>query len=140
MNFRYLVLPLFFLCTSLCSSQKTIINDKTKKDLTLVPGTRIYLELPSGFQLSKDFIGLENGDNEIIRFYDLYGVDYYAGSNKYSKKAYEKTGAIVYDFEETIIDDYYGKVLITNSDYAKRAVTLVFGDAFFFRFSGSCYK
>ncbi|WP_289064215.1 hypothetical protein [uncultured Zobellia sp.] len=126
-----LLLVTLFLFASLCSSQKTIIRDKTKKDLILVPGTRIYLELPSGFQLSKDFIGLENGNDEIIRFYDMYGVDYYAGSNKYSKKAYEKTVAIVYDFEETIIDDYYGKVLVTNSDNANRAITLVFGDAFF---------
>ncbi|MBT9188753.1 hypothetical protein [Zobellia russellii] len=120
-----------FLFTSLCSSQRNLVSHKTEGGLTLIPGTRIYLEPPSGFQLSKDFIGLENGDNEIIRFYDMYGTDYYANSNKYTKKAYEKIGAIVYDFEETIIDDYYGKVLVTNSDYANRAVTLVFGDAFF---------
>ncbi|MGJ8737145.1 hypothetical protein [Zobellia laminariae] len=134
MNYKYIIFSHFislFLFTSLCSSQKTIISDKTNEGLTLIPGTRIYLELPSGFQLSKDFIGLENGDNEIIRFYDMYGTDYYADSNKYSKKAYEKIGAIVYDFEETIIDDYYGKVVVTNSDYANRVVTLVFGDAFF---------
>ena len=126
-----LLLVTLILFTSLCSSQKNLVSNKAEGGLSLILGTRIYLEPPSGFQISKDFIGLENDDNEIIRFYDMYDTNYYADSYKYSKKAYEKIGAVVYDFEETIIDDYYGKVLVTNSDYANRAVTLVFGDAFF---------
>ncbi|SHK02750.1 hypothetical protein SAMN04488513_1186 [Pseudozobellia thermophila] len=97
----------------------------------MVPGTRIYLRPPSWFRLSKDFMGLENDDNEIVRFYDVFGKDYNVGSYKYSKEAYEDIGAIVYDFEEITIDKYPGKKLVTNSDYGERAVTLVFGDTDF---------
>jgi hypothetical protein len=107
-----------------------IKNSKTSKHIN-IPGTRLYVIPPAGFEVSKPFLGFKKGENSMIDVFDLVGGDFYTNAATFSKEEFEKKGAKVFDFKEIKVDGYPAKFIKVQGDGTAKSYQLVFGDSTF---------
>lgn len=109
---------------------KDIENAKTEKHLN-IPGTRLYIIPPLGFKIATSFLGLQKDDNTGFQIYDLIGGNYYTNAATFSKEAFEKKGAKVFDYKEFKVNGFPAKYIFMQGDQKAKAISLVFGDTTF---------
>lgn len=109
--------------------RSVVNNSKTDKHVN-VPGTRLYIIPPPGFIVSKNFMGLEKGNNGIL-IYDIVGGSFYTNAATFDRKGFEEKGARVFDYRQIKVNGYPAKYLFTQGDMTSTAHGLAFGDSTF---------
>jgi hypothetical protein len=117
-------------CGQTKTEEKDIDNVKTEKHIN-IPGTRLYIVPPAGFEIATSFLGLEKGDNSMFLIYDLVGGNFYTNAATFSKEKFEKKGARVFDYKEFKVNGFPGKYIFMQSAPDAKAISLVFGDTTF---------
>jgi hypothetical protein len=107
-----------------------IRNSKSSKQIN-IPGTRLYIIPPPGFEASKTFLGFKKGENSMIDVFDLIGGSFYTNAATFSKEEFEKKGAKVFDFKEIKVNGYPAKFISVQGDAKAKSYELVFGDSTF---------
>ncbi len=107
-----------------------ISNTKTTRHIS-IPGTRLYIVPPPEFKIATNFLGLQGADNSLLNVYDLVGGNFYTNTATFSKAAFERQGARVFDYQEIIVNGYPAKFVSMQGDAATKAYALVFGDTTF---------
>lgn len=96
-----------------------------------IPGTRLFIIPPAGFEIATSFTGLQKGEAAYIQIYDLVGGDYYTNAATFNSTAFEKEGAIVYDFKEYKIQGFPAKYILMGYDSTLKSISIVFGNTTF---------
>lgn len=117
------ILLLLLSCTLLSYAQQT--------EKINIKGTKVFIEAPDGFKLSKSFIGLEKGSTAIIQISDIVGGSFYSNAATFSKKAFEDRGIKVLDYQELQIDGYPAKYAYVQGQPGQIMISVVFGDSTF---------
>lgn len=110
--------------------KSVIDNSKTSKHFN-IPGTRLYIVPPPNFKVATNFIGLQKSDKAMFNIYDLVGGNFYTNAATFSKEAFEKQGARVFDFKDIKVNGYPAKFISLQGDLTTKAYALVFGDTTF---------
>ncbi|MCR8666243.1 hypothetical protein NO995_00975 [Aestuariibaculum sp. M13] len=122
---KHFILILLLTLISKAHAQSTDFAKKTN-----IPGTRVYLEVPEGFKISKAMTGIEKNETVGIAVMDLIGGNYYTNAATFTKSNWESRGATVISFKEHHVGEFPAKTVhietIDNEGYA-----LVFGDTTF---------
>ncbi len=131
-----LFLATFIICTALSfCAQKTQnsknITNENSENHTNIPGTRLFMIPPNGFEVSKSFIGLQKGDNYLIQIYDLDGGNFYSNAKNVSKKAFEDKGMKVLEYAEFQLNGYPVKYLHVQGLNNIMSHQFIFGDSTF---------
>ncbi len=109
------------------STDAAISDEEVAAAKAVIPGTHIYLQKPDSFEFSKEFIGLEKGES-VIQFFDLFGGDYYANADSFTRENFEARGIEVLDFEELMIDSFPAKMVLISGQEDAKSLQVVFGD------------
>lgn len=131
-----LFLATLIICTTLSScaqkneNSKNITTVKSEKHIN-IPGTRLFMIPPVGFEISKSFIGLQKGDNYLIQIYDLDGGNFYSNAKNVSKKAFEDQGMKVLEYSEFQLNGYPVKYLHVKGLNNIMSHQFIFGDSTF---------
>jgi hypothetical protein len=129
-----IVTLLINLILAACGDKKTemsdINNSLTSKHVK-IPGTRLYIVPPDGFEVAASFTGLENSDSSEIHISDLTGINYYNWTSLMKKENYEKNGAIVIELTDLKVNYFPAKYFCKDDDQKGRFVELIFGDSTF---------
>lgn len=107
-----------------------IKNTKTDKHIN-IPGTRLYMIPPPGFNVSSAFIGLQKGENAIINIYDLVGGNINTNAATFSQAEFERQGAKVFEFKEISVNNFPAKYIQMQGNPVAKGQSLVFGDTTF---------
>jgi hypothetical protein len=127
---------LLLTCISLSSWGQTdsgnydIDNVKTGQHIN-IPGTRLFIIPPPGFEIASSFTGLQKGDDIIIQVFDLIGGNFYTNAANINRETFESKGAIVFDYKELNVNGFPAKYSIIEGDQNTRSMNLVFGDTTF---------
>lgn len=111
---------------AVASQEEFTINKKTSKHIN-IPGTRLFIIPPKGFNVSKSMSGLEKGDIG-IQVFDLIGGDFNTNAKTYSKEAFEASGVKVYEYKELKVNEYPAKYAVVEGENNLKGINLVFGD------------
>jgi len=131
-----LFLATLIICTTLSScvqkneNSKNITTEKSDKHIN-IPGTRLFLIPPTGFEISKSFIGLQKGDNYLIQIYHLDGGNFYSNAKNVSKKAFEDQGMKVLEYTEFQLNGNPVKYLHVQGLNNIMSHQFIFGDSTF---------
>jgi len=106
-------------------AQNTDLSGKTN-----IPSTRLYLDVPEGFHVSQDIIGLEKNDYVVITVLDLVGGNYYSNAATFNRKGFEEQGVSIISYKEKLVDEFPAKMVHYKSAIAEGYV-IVFGDSTF---------
>lgn len=112
------------------TEQKNIETTKTEKHI-LIPGTRLYIVHPPDFKIAGAFTGLQKENDGVLQVYDLNGGNYYTNAASFSKEAFEKKGAKVFDYKEFKVNTFPAKYIFMQGEQNRNAISLVFGDSTF---------
>ena len=96
-----------------------------------IPGTRLFITPPDGFQLSGSLIGLMRDDGAAIQVMDLMSGNFYKNAATFSQQEFEARGVTVFDYQETIVDGFPAKYVFLQGDPSVKSCHLVFGDSTF---------
>jgi hypothetical protein len=107
----------------------TINNVKTDRHVN-IPGTRLYIIPPPGFIVSKNYLGLQKGNNVII-IYDIVGGNFYSNAATFDRKGFEEKGLRVFNYKQIKVNGYPSKYLFMQGDITASAHSLAFGDSTF---------
>lgn len=129
------LLALFFIITfqTYAQSQQNkeeIITEKTDQHIN-IPGTRLFIIPPNGFEPSNSFTGLQKGENSAIQVYDLVGGNYNTNAKTFSKEGFENRGVTVQEYKELIVNGFPAKYALIQGDPSANTINLVFGDTTF---------
>ncbi|WP_299680436.1 hypothetical protein [uncultured Dokdonia sp.] len=137
MNIRLLILFLIASIQTQAQSTKNttdiiqdITSEKTEKHIH-IPGTRLFIIPPSGFELSNSFVGLEKEESGAIQVYDLIGGDFYSNAKTFNKENFESKRVKIYEYNEFKLNEYPSKYALLQGDPNMKAINLVFGDTTF---------
>jgi len=131
---KLLSIALFF-CMAACGQSPgnkinpNITNTRTKQHIN-IPGTRLFIIPPQDFKIATTFVGLQKGD-AMLNVYDLVGGNFYTNAATFSKEAFEKQGAKVFDYQEIKVNGYPAKYISMQGDLAAKTYAIVFGDTTF---------
>lgn len=114
---------------TVASQEEFTINKKTSKHIN-IPGTRLFIIPPKGFNVSKSMSGIEKGDIG-IQVIDLVGGDFNKNARTYSKEAFEAGGVKVYEYKELKVNEYPAKYAVVEGENNLKGINLVFGDTTF---------
>jgi hypothetical protein len=95
-----------------------------------IPGTRIYINPPDKFVVSKTFTGLQNG-RSVIEVFDLVGGNIDVIAEDFTVLKFEQQGITVLDFDEVNVNGFRGRIISLQNEPDQKSFTLVFGDASF---------
>jgi len=109
---------------------KKIIN-KLSKDYSQIPGTKVYLIIPSGFKLSSRITGIEKNDNTGINIMDLQGGSFNSNAKNYTKENFESKGINVKEFYEFSINGFKARLARLQGDPTAESYQMVLGDSTF---------
>lgn len=122
MNKIYILILFTFTLISCKEEEKKRVN---------IPATKVFIEAPQDFKLSKSIIGLEKGTNAIIQISDLVGGNFDSNSRDFSKKGFEDRGVKVFEYKEFKLDGYQAKYIHMQGQDNQEAMNVVFGDSTF---------
>jgi len=108
---------------------KAINNAKTTKHKQ-VPGTRVSLIPPVGFNNAVAFTGMESKDAS-IHVLDFPGKNYFKTSAGMAKDSFEKRGVTVFEFYEFQFNGFPAKFMHLAGDNHQKTYSLAFGDSTF---------
>lgn len=104
---------------------------KTSKHIN-IPGTRLYLIPPPGFQVQRDIAGtLLKGSDVMIQVLDLVEGNFYRNAARFNKFSFELQGFNVFDFRDIQVGAYPAKYIFMEADSVTAAHQLTFGDSTF---------
>lgn len=130
----YKLFLLLLTCYSFSIAGQTKIQDiktiKTEKHVN-IPGTRLFIIHPPDFKIATAFTGLQKENAATLQVYDLVGGNYYTNAASFSKEAFEKKGATVFDYKEIKVNDFPAKCIFMQNNQNRKAISLVFGDTTF---------
>jgi hypothetical protein len=129
-------LPISFTC---CQSQtdstkngdKTIINELSEKHIN-IPGTKVSLIPPKSFQISNQFVGLQNPTGEFgINIMDMPGGDFSSNTRNFTVENFKSRGVKVNDFYKLSINGFQAIFAEIEGAPMIKNYSLVFGDSSF---------
>lgn len=119
-----------FSCAQKNENSKNITTEKSEKHIN-IPGTKLFMIPPIGFEVSKSLIGLQKGDNYLIQIYDLDGGNFYSNAKNVSKKAFEDQGMKVLEYSEFQLNGYPVKYIHVKGLNNIMSHQFIFGDSTF---------
>jgi len=125
-----IIFTTLFSCAQKNENSKNLKTEKSEKHIN-IPGTRLFMIPPNGFEVSKSFIGLQKGDNYLIQIYDLDGGNFYSNAKNVSKKAFEDQGMKVLEYSEFQLNGYPVKYLHVKGLNNIMSHQFIFGDSTF---------
>jgi len=117
-------------CGQTVNESKEIVNTKTEKHIK-IPGTKLFIIPPKGFEISNSFLGLEKGGNSIIQVLEKVDGDFYADTEEFTKESFEQLGIKVFEFKEFKINEFPAKYIVMQGEQNIRSINVVFGDSTF---------
>ena len=127
----FFLIPLqLFSQTSENDQYKNITNELTDEHV-FIPGSKLALIPPEGFEISKTLKGFQKGENYGIQVFDLEGGNFYSNTKTFSKAAFEKKGLEVLDYYESTINNYPFKFAHVQGDQSIKTLNITFGDSTF---------
>lgn len=97
-----------------------------------IPGTRVFMNIPEGFKVSENFIGLMKDDYTGIQVLDLPDGNYYSNTRNFNVQEFISKGASNVELKDTIVSGYNAKMLVMLDQYkTSKLIQLVFGDSTF---------
>ncbi|MEM6687197.1 MAG: hypothetical protein AAF617_15555 [Bacteroidota bacterium] len=138
MYLRILLLLLFFTITSCREKTKEATEKTATTELKFtnavkgskhinIPGTRLFIIPPDGFEISKGFVGLEK-DATGIQVLELKEGNFDSNSRNFSKEKLEETGVEVLEYKELTVGEYPAKYAVMSGNNGLKAITLLFGN------------
>lgn len=131
------LLPILAIITLIsCSPKKPggfpaqITSQKTAQHRQ-IPGTRVFVVPPAGFNASAELPAFDNGGSGVIQAMDLEGGNYYTNAATFSREKFEASGVHVLDFRELKVNQYPAKMCLIQADSMTRVYNIVFGDSTF---------
>ncbi|OJJ23667.1 hypothetical protein BKI52_04730 [marine bacterium AO1-C] len=115
-------LVLTFLVISLISYGQKKVN---------VPGTRVWMALPEGASLGKNFTGVQMNKSTVIFVMEQKGKNFYSNTKDFKESYAQIPDLKVIDYQEFKIGQYPAKFIWVQSNSQKKAYQLVFGDSTF---------
>ncbi len=112
------------------NSGSEILNLLTEEHV-VIPGTKLSIIAPEGFEIADNFTGLEKKDVAVIQVYDLVGGNFLKNAAIFSKKTFEDKGATVFDYQEITINGFAAKFIHMQGNPDVKGYSLVFGDTTF---------
>ncbi|KFF13777.1 hypothetical protein [Flavobacterium hydatis] len=109
----------------------TLISCKEEVKRISIPSTKVSIEAPENFKLSKSIVGLEKGNNAMIQISDLVGGNFDSNSRDFSRKSFEDKGVKVFDYKEFELDGYRAKYIHMQGQDNQEGMSIVFGDSTF---------
>ncbi|QIE58598.1 hypothetical protein G5B37_03190 [Rasiella rasia] len=116
-----LLLIVLLICSTIGHSQTNIDTAKVN-----IPGTKIFIQKPPSFELSKDFDGLENGSSTIT-FREFILGNYHDFEKTLTPELFEKSKAIILDLQKCKIGTYDG-TLVLQEKQDQLSLQLMFGN------------
>jgi hypothetical protein len=107
------------------------INSTKTANHINIPGTRVFIIPPPGFQLTTSFFGLQKGETSVFQIYDLVGGNYYTNAASFSEENFRMNGAKIFDFREFKVNGFPAKYVFMETASNEKAISLVFGDSTF---------
>jgi hypothetical protein len=136
-----LILGLTIAILTSCSKNKdykipdAITTSKTDSHSN-IPGTKVFLIIPDGFEFSKTLPRIENNSNSYIQVMDLVGANYFLDSEKLRGNYIKKKNANVLLEKEIMINNYSGKInvleTVDTENNKTHTIALSFGNNNFY--------
>lgn len=104
-------------------SQDTVTTEGKQLN---IPGTKVFITPPSGFQISSSFSGLVNNEVGTIQIMDLDGGSFDSNAAKFTKQALEKGGLTILEYKDFKHEGFDAKWVYMTKDI--KSMALVFGD------------
>jgi len=111
------------------AKQKDINNRLTEKHVN-IPGTRLYIIPPSGFEIATSFVGLQ-GSNSTLQILDVVEGDFYANAATFNKEEFEKMGIKVFEYAEFKVNGFPAKYVHMQGNPGLKTISIVFGNSTF---------
>lgn len=97
-----------------------------------IPGTRVLMKAPAGFEVISGFTGLRKGETSMIQVFDLNGGNFYTNAASFSKEEFEKKDMEVLSFTDVRVGGYPAKLAhMKGGDGEAKVYSMVFGDSTF---------
>ena len=97
-----------------------------------VPGTHCSIIPPDSFKLSSIHDGLANSDGLFIRLTEFPSGNYYVSSTVFNRETFKKKGAVILDYQETVVDKYPARYASIPYDDTLDLQLMLFGDSTFY--------
>lgn len=108
-----------------------IINTRSPRHVNL-PGTRVFLVPPKGFQLKQGMPVYEkDGGKARLQAIDLVGGNYYTNAANFTRANFEGRGMQVFAFSEMKVGQFPAKMVICSNGQGINLCNIVFGDSTF---------
>jgi len=105
---------------------KNIDNTLTEKHIN-IPGTRLYVIPPHGFEIATSFVGMQ-GDNTVFQVLDLVEGDFYSNAATFCKKEFKKEGIKVFEYAEFKVNEFPAKYIHMQGNPDYKTISILFGD------------
>jgi hypothetical protein len=136
-----LILGLTIAILTSCSNNKdykipdSITTTKTDSHSN-IPGTKVLLIIPDGFEFSKSLPRIENKSNSYIQVMDLVGANYFLDSEKLIGNFIKKRNANILLEKDVMINNYSGKInvleTVDTENHKTHTIALAFGNSNFY--------
>jgi hypothetical protein len=115
----------------LYSQGKITHQNKLTGKYIIVPGTRVYVQVPKGYIQAGDFSGFQKNKKTGISVSDLPGSNYFETSETFSKKELERMGMKVQEFTEMSMDGFSAKFIQAEGANGICEYSIIMGDSSF---------
>ncbi|MDQ3110071.1 MAG: hypothetical protein M3R17_09265 [Bacteroidota bacterium] len=112
------------------SEKNDISSIKSARHIN-IPGTRLFIIPPPGFNPASAFVGLQKDEYTACQIMDNVGGNFYSNAATFDRQAFEKQGAKVFDYKELKVNGFPGKYIFLQGDPAAKGISLIFGDSTF---------
>lgn len=128
---KYLYIAIVVLLASCSGSNfpSAIKNSVTDKH-TNIPGTRLYVVVPSDFSIATGYMGLRKS-TAVLQVYDNTDGNFFANLQIYNREKFEREGAQVSEYKDVVVDGYKGRFFFMRNNNNTLVYTLMFGDSTF---------
>jgi hypothetical protein len=127
----FLTLCLILSVSVLYSQDKIVHQNKLTGKYTVVPGTRVYFQVPKGYSPAIDFSGVQKNKKTGISVSDLPGGNYFETSETFSKQGLERMGMKVKEFTEMTLDGFPAKFIQAEGANGLCEYSIIMGDSSF---------
>lgn len=107
------------------------IKNSRKPAQINLPGTRLYLIPPAGFETSPGNASISKGNTAMVQVMDLVGGSFYTNAATFSKESFEQKGITVFEYKELRVNGFPAKMVFMSGAPNTKVYDLVFGDSTF---------